>query len=413
VFIVTVDHSKVYAAEPFLRYMRDPQANPQPGLTTEFTEVEVEFERDVSTRVTDPALKDAFLKDQRIVMEEIQQYLTARSIGLLPESKSKYAQAYEALFNRVRGRSARQSSTAFGGDAGRAADGNTDGAFDHGSVTHTNANIQAFWEVDLGAEYLISNVELWNRTDVFPGCCSQRLADFYVLVSRFPFTSSSLDAARTAPGVTTTFFTGPSARQTRASIYALGRYVRVQLMGQNYLSLAEVKVWGHSPSPGPIENLARLTGRSAYQSSTAFGGDAGRAADGNTGGTWANNSVTHTNLDSLAFWEVDTLSTHHIYGVELWNRTDCCSDRLADFYVFVSSSPISTRKTADILKDPKVVVTYFGPSKETPLTKAARGEVDRRTIRAPISAFGRYVQVRLKNPGYLSLAEVKVWGYNE
>ncbi len=52
-------------------------------------------------------------------------------------------------------------------------DGNTDGNHANGSVTHTNAESQPWWQVDLGSSTPIQVVELWNRTD----CCGSRLSD--------------------------------------------------------------------------------------------------------------------------------------------------------------------------------------------------------------------------------------------
>src|SRR5262249_55935006 len=85
-----------------------------------------------------------------------------------------------ALANLALGKTATQSSTAFGGDAARAVDGNVDGDFFAGSVTSTEHEAQAWWQVDLGAMTDIGEVVIYNRTD----CCSERLADFDVLVSR-------------------------------------------------------------------------------------------------------------------------------------------------------------------------------------------------------------------------------------
>lgn len=61
---------------------------------------------------------------------------------------------------------ARQSSTGYGGEAQRAIDGNTNGAYGSGTQTHTNENEQnPWWEVDLGSEYPIESVSVWNRTE--------------------------------------------------------------------------------------------------------------------------------------------------------------------------------------------------------------------------------------------------------
>ncbi len=59
----------------------------------------------------------------------------------------------------------KQSSTAFGGDADRAIDGNTDGDFNNNSVTHTNSEQDPWIEVDLGSMQRIDKIVLWNRVD--------------------------------------------------------------------------------------------------------------------------------------------------------------------------------------------------------------------------------------------------------
>jgi mono/diheme cytochrome c family protein len=58
---------------------------------------------------------------------------------------------------------AKQSSTAYEGEAKRAVDGNTDGQYEHNSVTHTATEKDPWWEVDLKAEKAIDRVVLWNR----------------------------------------------------------------------------------------------------------------------------------------------------------------------------------------------------------------------------------------------------------
>jgi hypothetical protein len=61
---------------------------------------------------------------------------------------------------------ARQSSTDYLGDAARAIDGNTDGNRDTSeSVSHTGTEADAWWEVDLGGEFPVDEVAVWNRTD--------------------------------------------------------------------------------------------------------------------------------------------------------------------------------------------------------------------------------------------------------
>jgi len=144
------------------------------------------------------------------------------------------------LTNLALGRPATQSSTYDSGVASRAVDGNTYGAWGNNSVTHTDYNAQAWWQVELGAVQDISGIAVWNRTD----CCGGRLSGFYVLVSDVAFTSTDLTATLGQGGVSSYYTAGQAGSPTTIAVNRTGRYVRVQLTGSNWLSLAEVEVWG-------------------------------------------------------------------------------------------------------------------------------------------------------------------------
>lgn len=60
---------------------------------------------------------------------------------------------------------ATQSSESYAGAAPLAIDGNTSGDYRQHSVTHTEATDNPWWEVDLGEEFLVESLVLWNRTD--------------------------------------------------------------------------------------------------------------------------------------------------------------------------------------------------------------------------------------------------------
>jgi mono/diheme cytochrome c family protein len=59
---------------------------------------------------------------------------------------------------------AKQSSVFYDGPARLAIDGNTDGNFEKKSVTHTKAENDPWWEVDLKGEKAVDRIVLWNRT---------------------------------------------------------------------------------------------------------------------------------------------------------------------------------------------------------------------------------------------------------
>lgn len=126
-----------------------------------------------------------------------------------------------------------------------AADGNPNGNFFSGSVTHTNFEAQAWWQVDLGSVSSINQIKIWNRTD----CCPERLSNFYVLVSDALFTSLDLTTTLNQPGVSNYYIASAAGSPSVVTIGRSGRYVRVQLAGTNYLSIAEVEVLGQAGTP--------------------------------------------------------------------------------------------------------------------------------------------------------------------
>jgi hypothetical protein len=63
-----------------------------------------------------------------------------------------------------------------------------------------------------------------------------------------------------------------------------------------------------------------------------------------------NGSVTATNQDPNAWWEVDLLASVPIGSIAIWNRADCCSERLDDYWFFVSDTPFSPTDTPATLK---------------------------------------------------------------
>lgn len=128
------------------------------------------------------------------------------------------------------------------GSANKAVDGNTDGTFftnpiSESSVAATTNENEAWWEVDLGEDFNIESVKAWNRTDG-----SEKTNNYYILISSTPFPNSLQDARNVA---SFEFFEN-NLMQTPSIISTdvAGRYVRVQLSGTGYLTLAEVEIFG-------------------------------------------------------------------------------------------------------------------------------------------------------------------------
>jgi hypothetical protein len=86
-----------------------------------------------------------------------------------------------------------------------------------------------------------------------------------------------------------------------------------------------------------------------------------------------------------------------VSSIAIGNRTDCCGDRLSDYWEFVSNTP-------------------FGPTDPATLQGRA-GTWSRHQTAFPnpstttaVNAAGRYVRVQLSGTIYLHLTEVQVFG---
>ena len=271
----------------------------------------------------------------------------------------------DPLENVALGKRVTQSSTAFGGDASRAVDGKTDGDFGHQSVTHTNFQSKPWWQVDLDKEETIRQINIFNRTDT----AQERLSNFHViLLDSF---GNEIERKRISA------LTNTAAQL--AIDYKKARFVRIELEGHNALSLAEVQVLR-------AENIAWK--KQASQSSTAYGGDANRALDGNTNNTYSQNSITHTNFEKQAWWQVDLGRSEQVGFVRLFNRGDGeVAKRLSNFDVILYND-----------KGKEVSKQFIKQLTSNQLDVQFNGQL------------GRYIRIQLRHEHQaLSLAEVEVF----
>ncbi|WP_026319247.1 discoidin domain-containing protein [Amorphus coralli] len=155
------------------------------------------------------------------------------------------------LTNLANGATARQSATIGGADAVRALDGDRNGAFASGSVTHTDEDPNAWIEIDLGASERIDEIRIFNRTD----CCGARLDGAWVLVSNAPFEPSATPETVRSKAWRRLILGG--AAEIRLPTRGIeGRYVRLQLGGSrpggsHFLHVAEIEVLQEN-DPGPL-----------------------------------------------------------------------------------------------------------------------------------------------------------------
>ncbi|MFK7801203.1 MAG: DUF1800 family protein [Anaerolineae bacterium] len=146
------------------------------------------------------------------------------------------------------------SSAAYNSEPNHAVDGDTNGDFSNNSVAVTDTEQEPWWQVDLGDVYKLDKVGVWGRTD----CCKAEFNNFYVFVSDNDFGNKSLSQLLADTSVWRTLVDGNSAVSLNVAADTTGRYVRIQMVGEKSLALAEVKVYGSPILNGtPILQVGR------------------------------------------------------------------------------------------------------------------------------------------------------------
>ncbi|XP_071945661.1 scavenger receptor cysteine-rich domain-containing protein DMBT1-like [Antedon mediterranea] len=271
------------------------------------------------------------------------------------------------------GKPTAQSSLGWQGLSMRAVDGDYGARYNQRTCTHTQNDNPSWWRVDLGQSLTVRYVRIRNRAD----CCSNRLNTAQVRVgdNEDVMSNAACGEAFTMEDITNV----PSPDRICNGDEGLqGRYVSVNV--NNYLTLCEVEVY----------DGVLLTGGTATQSSYGWSGEAARAIDGNRNHLYGGNSCTHTQNEANSWWKVDLLETFDITSVTIFNRADCCTDRIVGAIVRVSreedsqsgeqcGEPVSS---IDVSRSPRIV--------------------------RKCTLNGQYVSVTVSN--YLTLCEVEVFG---
>ncbi len=156
-------------------------------------------------------------------------------------SSSNVAFIWETDENLALGKSATQIGQWDPHEAGHAVDG------DMSTMSHSDNVNNAWWQVDLGEVVTISEIDLYNRTS----CCSARLNDFYIFVSKEPFVSQDLQPTLDQAGVFAKRIADPAESPSTYELFEAGRYLRIQLAGKNFLHMKEVAVRGFKAAVAP------------------------------------------------------------------------------------------------------------------------------------------------------------------
>ncbi|XP_013406270.1 fucolectin-4 isoform X2 [Lingula anatina] len=140
-------------------------------------------------------------------------------------------------YNVAMGKTAEQISEVAGAVASRAIDGNVTAYFSAGSCTHTDVTSYPWWRVDLGQEYVIYSVTLFNRGD--GGDSGKYLKNVKVEIRNSTYSNNKYLCATHVPQVPR----GGSI-ELSCQVPYIGQDVIVQLQHMAPLILCEVTVKG-------------------------------------------------------------------------------------------------------------------------------------------------------------------------
>jgi hypothetical protein len=88
---------------------------------------------------------------------------------------------------------------------------------------------------------------------------------------------------------------------------------------------------------------------------------ASRAVDGNTNGHWRV-SITHTKKQDNPYWQVDLLGIYRLEEIKIYNRKDCCKERLKNFQVIIKLNGVEVWTYSDNNGTPPFLTTLTVPS---------------------------------------------------
>lgn len=174
---------------------------------------------------------------------------------------------YQRPLNIATGKKSRQSSTYSGRDSHYAVNGVKDG-YGLKMCTSTQQDAQPWWDLDLGSFATIDEIRIWNRTDAPQdrsqprNLFSSRLFPFWVMVGNEPFPNyagqMSLRSGLKQAVARARFTEDIRVSTWRVPSGTVGRHIRIQIEGYNFLSLAEIEVFGYIGQEKGVGRVASI-----------------------------------------------------------------------------------------------------------------------------------------------------------
>merc|ERR1712060_485842 len=144
--------------------------------------------------------------------------------------------------------------------------------------------------------------------------------------------------------------------------------------------------WRHGKCSRDVARYGTASQSSDYQDDN-LDMKASKAINGNTSGNCGNHQCSHTDYEYRPWWKVDLHNIYLINTIVIWNRSDCCMDRLnnAELKIYRDDILVDTKNLGYMSYTRKKEFNYSGIS-------------------------GNIVKVQLPGSHYLQLSEVQVFG---
>jgi hypothetical protein len=132
----------------------------------------------------------------------------------------------------------------------------------------------------------------------------------------------------------------------------MGRYIRLQYNRVECLNLAEIRVYSEKDGPNIITPRTLVTKNSGYEGDMFPNQN---FVDGNI------NNFVHTSCYDIPWIEVDLGGMTDIYKIVVYNRVDCCAERVLGTVLQIKSNDGNIIYTSDSIRTTNRTYTWFPP----------------------------------------------------
>jgi hypothetical protein len=108
-------------------------------------------------------------------------------------------------------------------------------------------------------------------------------------------------------------------------------------------------------------------------------------------------TFSHNNGGAQGWIQLDLGAVQPIEQIQIWNRSDCCTDRLGNHFVMVSDKPFSTTSPDISLADGASKYHWVGSTANV------------HSYAVAVNRTGRYVRVQMAGSNYMHLREIDVY----